>query len=236
MGRHCKCSCRPMYNYGFDAAPYGFTNYCFVPTWRGDNPEPGDTRPFATYVPYLAPAYRHIGDPDVVMDDIWKCKVMFHSIYTTRFAPSDISIISDWVHAGGRLYIAAEYQSVLGDIYRNFNEFLIAIGSSMRYGGGQYDNGYAHPPANILSAGIAQGLDTFTYAATGLITGGTPAFGTYTGNHTMAAVEAVGNGCVFAIGDGNALNVNWGVGYEAEHATTCTFVRRLHDWSISDIV
>lgn len=173
-----------------------------------------------------------------------ECRIVFGGNLGTcgnaiRFSSGDWPAIKTYIEGGGRLFIAAEHNNgCLGDA-ANLNSFLAAVGSSMSYAGGDYQQSFPSPNLTCSemdagSANIAQGLSPRLRSNRfGEITGGTSVWvadSSYTTGvgKTIVAVEALGSGFLFLIGDSN-------------HHYLCgsgchEFFRRLWEYDDADII
>lgn len=153
-----------------------------------------------------------------------------------RFDSGDWSAVGDYVSNGGRLLICAEHSGGCLSGAAELASFLTAIGSSMTYSGGDYNNLTPLCSSSYYTPGtanIAQGI-TFTGERFGEINPGSgasvwlgPTGGATSGLGLCAvAVEQIGDGFLFLSGDGNHAAC---VGY-------CDFIRRLWEYDDGDII
>ena len=190
---------------------------------------------------------------------ISSCRVVFSGNSDTcfkaiNFAAGDWPAVKTYVENGGRLYIVAEHSGdyvspgnpphettgCLVDM-AGLNSFMAAMGSTMRYAGGDYvlttDTTDGTTLADPGDANIAQGV-TFNTNRFGEITGGTSVWkGTtvyYTDDRTVVgsekvivAVEKIGNGFIFLCGDSNMINLT---------PNYCDFIKRLWEYDDASII
>ena len=190
--------------------------------------------------------------PNLISDIslIENCRLVFCGMraglsqYAINFSPEHYQFIRNWIHGGGRLWLCTEYQSYLeyhvefGSQIHKVSNFLAGVGSTMTYGGGDYDGSFHNAVPGV--ANISQGL-TFLMADTAKINGGTSVWRTTNTPVTMVAVEQIGNGFLFLCGDGNVLGDmsnadNSTSGDQGDPVPSTTFVNRLYSYANQDII
>lgn len=192
-----------------------------------------------------------------------KCKLIFAGNFLTcgnavRFSTGDWPAIKDWIEAGGRMMMAAEHSGNFPDgsshlhfrclqDMTNLNAFLLAIGSTISYLGGDYFCAPAHPPLSGCQ-GMMPGTAKIALATSppfqsnrfGELTGGTAVWqglAAYTdffstipaptlGIKTVVAGEKLGNGFFFLTGDGD----DWSC------LDACDFTKRLYNTDDADMI
>lgn len=161
--------------------------------------------------------------------NIGKCDVIFAGPSNTcgglTFAQSAWEQLREWLEAGGRMYLAGEYQGCLNIIEKaEMHDFLEALGSTMRLGSVVLDNNCsttAHP-GTVANIPLTEGLTTLHHAAVNSITGGTAVAFTHEQPSTVwAAIEQIGDGYLLLVADSN---VTGGCGYD-----NCQFFKNFID-------
>lgn len=152
------------------------------------------------------------------------------SVFDNPFNSADWSAVASWVSGGGRLFLGGDYSGSTMD-YTTANNFLSAIGSSMSVVSGNVPTANCASGVTAGTANIAAGLSTFpgvtTYTS---VSGGTDVFLGPVASEIILAVEAVGNGFVFASGDWTPWIFNSG------GCDSCEFSLRLLDYADGDII
>lgn len=106
----------------------------------------------------------------------------------TAYTQTEIAAISTFSQAGGSLLILGEFGSYSATATVNINALLTGIGSGLRLTTDTIDAGYITVSGSrILSDPLTTGVSSFTYAATGAVTGGRDLFLTQGGTRFVAA-------------------------------------------------
>lgn len=158
------------------------------------------------------------------IDQIDNCCVVFMGNYNTcsnaiRFPEAQWAKIKEWVEAGGRLWINAEYGGCLKDA-GELSSFLEYLGVDLQWVGSAYDCGCREDFMLPGEANIARYIFDAQMGCTAEISGFSVVF--YAPVHTdipVVCVDSLNEGFVFLCGDSNF----WaGCDYD-----NCTILERL---------
>jgi hypothetical protein len=149
--------------------------------------------------------------------------------YSFIFTHTQLQTLGDWIYDGGRVYLAGEYGDLssydpcLPDASRvAMNNFLANIGSTMVIGREDEDGGcYGWEGTINPDVPFLENVPWLKHAATAGVTGGTWVAKTnFSPPYVYAAIERIGDGFIFVVGDSNVADDPMGCNYD-----NCAFYR-----------